>query len=133
MVAAAGFLGIAKNRDRALGRGVVIAALAEIDAPVADLAQFHRLLLEELGLAGQRFRLLAFGMFFFIPMALVVINLISQRSKVFKQVYDKLAGTDKPQTAGFVPHWFMMAAMAVLLICLISFIVTIVASLKLGK
>ena len=76
---------------------------------------------------------LAFGMFFFIPMALVVINLISQRSKVFKQVYDKLAGTDKPQTAGFVPHWFMMAAMAVLLICLISFIVTIVASLKLGK
>ena len=75
---------------------------------------------------------LAFGMFFFIPMVLVAINLISQRSKVFKQVYDKLAGTDKPQTTRFVPNWFMMIAVAIVLICLLSFIVTIVIAF-LGK
>ena len=69
---------------------------------------------------------LAFGMFFFIPMALVVINLISQRSKVFKQVYDKLAGTDRPQAARFVPHWFIMTAGAIILICLLSFAVRII-------
>lgn len=72
---------------------------------------------------------LAFGMFFFVPMVIVAINLISRRSKAFKKVYDKLAGTDKPQTARFAPHWFMIAAMAILLACLLSFIVTFIASL----
>jgi len=68
---------------------------------------------------------LAFGAFFFLPMVLVIINLISQHSKAFKQIYDKLAGIDSPQTPRFVPHWFMMTAGVIVLICFLSLAVTI--------
>lgn len=66
---------------------------------------------------------LAFGMLFLIPLFLVLINLAGQRAQVFKRFYDKLAGTDRPQSGRFVPHWFMMTAGAILLICLLSFII----------
>ena len=69
---------------------------------------------------------LAFGIFFFVPMVLVIIKIISQRSKAFKGIYDKLAGTDRPQAARFVPHWFIMTAGAIILICLLSFAVRII-------
>jgi hypothetical protein len=71
---------------------------------------------------------LVFGMFFLVPMALVMINLIAQRSKVFK-VYDKLAGTDRPETVRFVPHSFMMIVGTIILICLLSAAVRVVITI----
>ena len=70
---------------------------------------------------------LAFGMVFFVPMVLVIIKLIGQRSIAFKKIYDKLAGTtQKPQTTRFVPHWFMQIVIAIILLCLSSVIVRVI-------
>lgn len=70
---------------------------------------------------------MAFGMLFFIPAVLIVINLFAQRSKKARQVYNKMTGADKPETARFVPHWFMTTAGIILLLCLLSFMARIVS------
>ena len=66
---------------------------------------------------------IAFGMLFFIPLVLIVFNLIGQSSLKFKQVYDKITGADKPPTTQFAPHWFMMGAIVIFFACLLSFII----------
>lgn len=66
----------------------------------------------------------AFGFLFAIPLLLGLFRLASMRNPKLKYFYDKTTGTDYPQATRFVPHWFMMAAIIVLGLILLYWLIT---------
>ena len=62
----------------------------------------------------------AFGMLFFVPLCFLILNLVSSRSKT---------AAAEPQSRRFVPHWFMMGAIIVLGLCVVSWVWSAVTTL----
>ena len=51
----------------------------------------------------------SFGLFFGIPLCVFGIKAMARRKAFFKTIDERISGKPEPQT-GFVPHWFLMAA-----------------------
>ena len=64
------------------------------------------------------FVFLAFGVLFGIPFLVSVIKLLSKRSASLRKLDEKITG--KPKPVRFVPHWFMMAALIIAAITILS-------------
>jgi len=70
---------------------------------------------------GGVFLFSGFGLLFGIPFIASVIQVFRKRSKFLERLDEKISGEAKLQT--FVPHWFMMAAVIVTGICILSAII----------
>jgi small-conductance mechanosensitive channel len=74
---------------------------------------------------------IAFGMLFAIPLFFSVLRLVRMKSIRLQSFYDKATGANQRQSTRFVPHWFMMAAIAILgIIVLYVVIFAILSSLR---
>lgn len=64
-----------------------------------------------------------------LPLLFGVLRILSRRSPLIERFYSKASGTDRPEVARFVPHWFTMAAIVIvgltLLFGFISWIVSL--------
>lgn len=64
-----------------------------------------------------------------LPLLFGVFRILSRRSPLIERFYSKASGTDRPEVARFVPHWFTMAAIVIvgltLLFGFISWIVSL--------
>ncbi len=66
------------------------------------------------GEPGEAWFFIAVGSFFGISLFLIALKKTGQRVPAAARLYNKLAGIpEEPQSARFVPHWFMMAAILV--------------------
>lgn len=52
---------------------------------------------------------LGFGMLFGVPLLILGIKVVAQRSAFFKAVDERISGRPERRTT-FVPHWFIMTA-----------------------
>jgi len=64
----------------------------------------------------------AFGLLFFVPLCFLIADLIPSRSRNAKK------SAAAPQSRRFVPHWFMMGAIIVLGLCVVSWIWSVVTA-----
>lgn len=60
----------------------------------------------------------AFGMLFAIPFVVILIKAASKKSLLINKIFEKMAG--KPETARFVPHWFLMTAIIIVLLVVLA-------------
>jgi hypothetical protein len=61
------------------------------------------------GDSGGTWLFAGFGLLFGIPLFILGIKTMAERKAIFKTIDEKISGKPEPRT-GFVPHWFMMAA-----------------------
>lgn len=54
----------------------------------------------------------AFSLFFSIPLIIVVIRALGEKSSAFRKLYNKLAGSQQ-EGIKFVPHWFMVVIIGI--------------------
>jgi hypothetical protein len=72
--------------------------------------------------AGIPWLSVAFGVFFGIPFVLGLVKILRGSSAFMQRIDEKLSGTPSSRTT-FVPHWFMMAAIAVASILVLAAII----------
>lgn len=70
----------------------------------------------------------SFGLFFGIPFLISVIKALSKRSTLLKKIAEKISG--KPESVRFVPHWFMMTAIIIIGLVIVSIVISIIRAIK---
>ena len=78
------------------------------------------------GDSGGAWLFASFGLFFGIPLFVFGIKAMAKRKAFFKTIDERISGKPEPQT-GFVPHWFMMAAIfLVILVIVVSILIKLI-------
>jgi len=68
----------------------------------------------------------SFGLFFGILLFVLGMKAMAKRKAFFKTIDERISGKPEPQT-GFVPHWFMMAAIFfIILVILVSLLIRLI-------
>jgi uncharacterized membrane-anchored protein YitT (DUF2179 family) len=61
----------------------------------------------------------SFGLLFGIPLFIFGIKAMAKRKAFFKTIDERISGNPEPRT-GFVPHWFMMAAIILTVLVIVA-------------
>jgi hypothetical protein len=78
------------------------------------------------GDSGGAWLFASFGLFFGTLLLVFAMKAISKRKAFFKTIDEGISGKPEPQT-GFVPHWFMMAAIfLVILVIVVSILMKLI-------
>jgi hypothetical protein len=80
------------------------------------------------GYASGMWLFIAFGMLFAIPLCFSILRVFRMKSARLQSFYNKATEADQSQSTRFVPHWFMMAAIAVLGIIILSTVIFAIIS-----
>lgn len=59
-----------------------------------------------------------FGLLFGIPFGIAVVNVLRNKRASWAEVDEVLP--EKPAAVRFVPHWFMMAALIAVVVCILA-------------
>ena len=78
------------------------------------------------GDSGGAWLFASFGLLFGILLFVFGMKAMAKRKAFFKTIDERLSGKPEPQT-GFVPHWFMMAAIfLVILVIVVSILIKLI-------
>ena len=78
------------------------------------------------GDSGGAWLFASFGLFFGILLFVFGIKEMAKKKAFFKTIDERISGKPEPQT-GFVPHWFMMAAIFLtVLVIVVSILIKLI-------
>jgi len=71
----------------------------------------------------------AFAFLFGIPLLFGILRIAATRNPAIKRLHDKAPGADHPQATRFVPHWFMMTAIIIMILVLLYWLIAGISSM----